>query len=143
MRSPKERFMSLVDVTGYEPSACWVWRGNLNNKGYGMFRWVHENRRTWQAHRAAYLMFVGHIADGLEIDHLCHNRRCVRPTHLEAVAHAENLRRAGEARDGHCPRGHDLAEVGVYDDPRGSRRCMECARIARRKYNQKLTEVSV
>lgn len=85
-----ERFASLLDRSG----DCWVWQGRLDADGYGSFS---VDGRTRRVHRWWYDLQVG-IPRGLELDHLCRNRACVRLTHLEPVTHAENVRRGAAAR---------------------------------------------
>lgn len=68
-------------------SACWEWGGTVDSSGYGAI--THENR-TLSVHRLAYELQVGAIPDGLVIDHLCHNRVCVRPEHLRPVTRKQN-----------------------------------------------------
>ncbi len=80
------RFWRKVDKT----PACWLWTDTPNHDGYGRFK----ADRKIMAHRFAYEEANGPVPEGLELDHLCRNRLCVRPDHLEAVTHTENVRRA-------------------------------------------------
>jgi hypothetical protein len=70
---------------------CWEWRGSRNPRGYGK---ISNKGKLLGAHRVSYEIHKGQIPDGLEIDHLCRNRWCVNPDHLEAVSHAANLHRS-------------------------------------------------
>src|SRR5688500_6362748 len=80
-----------VDDTG-----CWVWTGNQATGGYSQ---IHVNGKSTGAHRVSYEHFVGPIPDGMQIDHLCRNRLCINPAHLEPVTPLENqLRRADHTR---------------------------------------------
>ncbi|MGH3029279.1 MAG: HNH endonuclease signature motif containing protein [Gaiellaceae bacterium] len=126
-----------------DAAGCWVWIGCTHPKGYGHF-W--SGGRVGGAHRWAYEYFVGPIPEGLTIDHLCRNRRCVNPVHLEAVSNRENIRReeAGAnlrrespdqlAPPTHCKRGHPLSGNNLYVRPNGSRHCRACARERTRAY---------
>jgi hypothetical protein len=121
------RLMALVHE---EPSGCWTWTGALRN-GYGD-TCVDGER---YAHRWSYEHFVGPIPDGLTIDHLCRNKRCVNPAHLEPVAMRENILRsdsasAVNARKTHCIRGHRLPAPSVMNS-RQERICRPCERIRR------------
>lgn len=80
----EQRFWAKVEKT----EACWNWKGATQPKGYGTFRFYGPARL---AHRVAFELTHGPIAPGIEIDHLCHNRGCVRPDHLRPVTHKQNM----------------------------------------------------
>lgn len=71
--------------------SCWLWRGLKNPKGYGRCR-VGE-RHEVQAHRVGYILERGEIPEGKTLDHICRERGCVNPWHLEPVTNQENIRR--------------------------------------------------
>ena len=119
-----ERFWKMVKVRS---DGCWEW-GGARNGGYGSF-WL--NPVTVLAHKFAYEEQYGPVPDGLELDHLCRNRLCVRPTHLEAVTHRENVVRgvnpaATHAALTHCPSGHAYDEENTHVSGRGWRYCRPC-----------------
>ena len=72
--------------------SCWLWRGRRNRSGYGEMR--HGTKRHALAHRVVYEVVVGPIPDGLTIDHMCHVRLCVNPSHLRTLTKEENSRGA-------------------------------------------------
>ncbi len=113
-----------------EPEACWVWEMGLNSNGYGKLSvWLGG---TWYAHRLAYGVTYGEVP--AELDHLCHNRACWRPSHLESVTHRENLERSPFCRPTEtCQHGHRWDEVGWYVRKDGSRKCKECNRRTARE----------
>ena len=128
-----DRFWSKVEPA---TDGCWVWTGGKSNNGYGRFT-VGSSSRVY-AHRFAYEDQVGPIPDGLVIDHLCRNRACVNPAHLEAVTNRINTVR-GEAGDWqrsktHCPSGHAYTteNTRIYRTWRYCRSC-ERERSARRR----------
>lgn len=122
-----ERFWSKVEKT----DTCWNWTGASIRGGYGMLLW-RERRRL--AHRISYEIAHGDpVPDGLTVDHLCRNPRCVNPDHLEVVTNRENvLRGAGptaiNARKTHCVNGHALEGDNLLQRSDGGRRCRECQR---------------
>jgi hypothetical protein len=134
----EEAFWAHVDRSG-GPEACWTWTGRTNERGYG--RW-HYDRKPMNAHRASWLWAGRSLTPGLELDHLCRNRACVNPAHLEQVSHRENVLRgvslvAVNAAKTHCPRGHPYDEVNTYHTPDGRRICRPCQRIHNRAYQRR------
>lgn len=126
----------LIDKIFPEPnSGCWLFTGSLDNDGYGRFK--HKASGSWGAHRAAYSILIGPIPPGLQIDHLCRNKACINPVHLEAVEEITNIRRsnnmgARNAKKTHCPKGHEYSEKNTYAW-RNSRICRQCSRERQRK----------
>lgn len=117
--SERELFLNRIDRSG----ECWLWTANKSSAGYG-YCWVKGFGIP--THRVAYELFVGPIPEGLELDHLCENRHCCNPQHLEPVTHKENMRRWSE-RMTHCRNGHSRDEFG-YVRNTGYIRCRQCDR---------------
>jgi hypothetical protein len=119
-------FLFWIKVDGDDYTGCWTWRGGMNRGGYGLFQPAGETSTV--AHRYAYESMVGPIPDGLHLDHLCSNRLCVNPWHLEPVTQAVNTRRATDKlRRTHCSAGHPLSGENIQRDaPSGSPRCRTC-----------------
>ncbi|MFC3504851.1 HNH endonuclease [Micromonospora krabiensis] len=140
-------FIAHVDTTG-GPDACWMWRGLVDDDGYGLFRGVG-------AHRVAHELLSRAIPSGLIVDHRCHNadtacpggitcrhRRCVNPAHLDVVTRGENVLRSQHtmphqnAAKTHCPSGHEYSDRNTYSRTRANgiarRECRECRRIRSR-----------
>jgi hypothetical protein len=123
---PKSLEAKLADkIDRQNGDGCWIWTGSLNVWGYGKIRpesitvtceygYTHHLRqKQQQAHRVVYEMLAGPIPDGMQLDHLCRNRQCVRPDHLEPVTAQENARRI-YADKTHCVNGHELTEENTY-----------------------------
>lgn len=130
-RPPLERFerqSQLVD------SGCIEWTGRIDRYGYGQFRPGGRETTQMGAHRWAYEHHVGKIPKGLQIDHLCRNRKCVNPAHMEAVTPQVNALRstspaARNAQKTHCKNGHLLAGENIYPNKR-YRICKICNHAA-------------
>lgn len=124
------RFWEKVNIS--QATECWEFTGAVDN--YGRFWW---NGHTGEAHRFAWVIANGDIPKGLHIDHLCRNRRCVNPKHLEPVTLGTNVLRgdgitAHNKRKTHCLRGHPLSGHNLYTSNDGNRHCRACA-VARTK----------
>lgn len=131
-RPPKPAIERFRQHTRETPTGCIEWTGYLDKDGYGQIRPAGRKSTNMRVHRWAYEHFVGPIPDGLVIDHLCKNRACCNPDHLEPVTARENwLRGDGPARINadktHCIYDHPLSgdNLIVRD---GKRACRECRR---------------
>lgn len=132
----EERFWSKVEKT----ETCWLWKASLNRKGYAQF--FPQPGKLVEGHRWAWISANGSVPDGLELDHLCKVKHCVNPVHLEAVTHAENMRRWLSLIT-HCPQGHPYDEVNTYVTKANVRHCRQCHRDQSREYGRKLRRLAV
>lgn len=131
MKTVEERFWAKVDKNG--PNGCWVWLGSLKGSGYGRLK---VDSKVVKVHRYSYELFKGTIWEGLTIDHLCRNRACVNPDHLEAVTKKVNILRgisipAQNAKKTHCSKGHPFDQWNtrferIKNGRYTVRRCQEC-----------------
>lgn len=139
MRTPWEpRFWAKVTKT----DDCWIWTGHRATNGYGRFRKNQESPNEG-AHRISYELLVGPVPAGLDLDHLCRRRECVRPEHLEPVTRSENLRRGltGQREATVCRQGHLLVGTNVYHradrarkNGRPRRECVLCRQLAGQRH---------
>lgn len=129
-KTPIERFTKLMIP---EPmSGCWIWLGGVDGNNYGHF---HDGESLRLAHRWSYEFYIGKISEGLQIDHLCRNRSCVNPYHMEPVTPAINTQRGISVTKVVCKYGHPYTEANTYRRrDNGNRMCRECGRINSRKY---------
>jgi hypothetical protein len=118
---------SRLEVVAGGP--CWLFSGAINSKGYGCLG-------DRLAHRIAYEDANGPIPEGMQIDHLCRNRTCCNPAHLEPVTLQENMRRRGAIRT-ECPQGHPYDEANTRVNARGHRSCRECQKRWRRESDKR------
>jgi hypothetical protein len=125
------RFMARVKVDSL--TGCWNWTGYLGKTGYA--RQVVKSLKINYAHRVAWLVLARRkIPTGKQIDHLCRNRRCVNPNHMEAVTSRENTMRgenfcAKQVQQTHCKYGHPFDKKNTYVNPTNhERHCRMCAR---------------
>jgi hypothetical protein len=118
---------------------CLIVSGNT----WGGYGYAYYAGKTIPAHRVAYIREHGAIPEGLVIDHLCENKACIEPSHLEAVTVSENTRRHyanhPKATKTSCKHGHTLEgeNVRIYS---GERRCRECDRRRMREYRKRMNE---
>jgi hypothetical protein len=119
---------------------CWIWQG-CKAKGYGVIGVGRRGGKQRGAHIVLYELTVGPVPQGMELDHLCRNRACVRPDHLEPVTHQENCLRgmaptAIAFRTNLCLRGHSFTEDNTYWH-RGKRGCKICRNAARERWRKR------
>jgi len=131
-----ELFEDRLSGFTVDENDCWNWPNVNAALGYGLIGVTRKYRAY--AHRAFYHFFKGELIKDMQIDHLCRNRRCVNPEHLEQVTADENKRRGNsifaiEARKTHCKHGHPLTMK-----PNGHRYCRPCYLAYMTAYNERV-----
>ena len=144
----EDRFWARVDKGGPVPSRetdplitapptpCWLWLGSCNSQGQAQ---VSRDHRTTLAYRVSYELLVGPIPEGFHMDHLCRNRACVNPEHLEPVTASVNQRRGlnsvpGFRRKDSCKNGHPFEGDNIYLATGEVRRCHTCLKAYKREW---------
>jgi hypothetical protein len=121
----QERLDAKINKT----DGCWLWSGSCTGGAFGGYGIISYNGKKTLVHRLMYEMHVNPIPVGFEVDHLCRNKLCVNPLHLEAVTHKENMLRANAGwackEKTHCPHGHEYTPENTRIT-HGSRSCKQC-----------------
>lgn len=138
-KTPIERFTEKYIVTS---CGCWIWIASIGSHGYGQ---LGLNDKIVTAHTFSYNNFIGLIPDGLELDHLCRNRSCVCPWHLETVPHKINMKRGinlfgnniHNKSKTYCPQGHPYNADNTYIGDHNDRQCRICRANADKRYKAK------
>jgi hypothetical protein len=138
----------LTSVMCEIDTRCWVWQKTVSAGGYGVFSDVNNKKK--RAHRISYEIFVGPIKEKMQIDHVCKNRACVNPDHLEQITHAKNGSREKARHHNslktHCVRGHEYNEENTRytmrkkgHDGWALRSCRLCSKITSKQYRDGLS----
>lgn len=134
----RAKIMFTITPTAWDgrplSTPCWQWIGGINKTGYGI---INVNKIPRLAHRVSYETFKEEIPQGLSLDHLCRNRKCINPEHLEPVTRAENIKRglSLKTQSINCKNGHPRSENKIIKS--GRIRCKECERIKNHNYYER------
>mgnify|MGYP001610618926 CR=1 FL=1 len=133
-RSPAQSYSEYLEarIERIPFHTCWEWTGSITSYGYGMVEAKHRPKQ--HAHRAYWIYVNGSVPPGLDLDHLCRNRSCVNPAHLEPVTRKVNLARGMgltgiNARNSHWHRGHEFTPENIRIQNLTERTCRECDKL--------------
>ena len=148
VKLPIQRFLEKINVSDniYQGTPCWDWTACKDKDGYGSFS---VNGKSIRSHKFSYELYNGEIPKGLQLDHLCRNRDCINPIHLEPVTAQENIKRGLSGKINnynkqktHCPQGHKYNIQNTYRDlSRNNRHCIICTKTKQKKYQQRREKI--
>lgn len=118
-------------------TGCQIWQGSLDRHGYGQ---IFAGGKTFRVHRLNYILAKGELDVSVKLDHLCRNRACINPDHLDPVSDRVNILRgesfsAVNARKTHCDHGHEFSKTNTHFSKK--RNCRACACVRSRAYAAK------
>lgn len=131
----EEQFLAAMWAKVEKTESCWLWTASQDGRGYGA-AWDSRTKTARKAHVVIYELAIGPVPNGLELDHLCRVRHCVRPDHLEPVSASTNLSRIPLAKV--CGHGHEWTPANTIVRRSGRRDCRECSRARISAYNRRL-----
>ncbi len=114
---------------------CWPWLGDYKSTGYGRIGWRTDGiKHTTSAHRIVWISENGTIPDALVVDHICHNRGCCNPKHLQLLTRSANSSDNTWAKKTHCPLGHPYTVDNTYQPLyKLGRQCITCKKLRRKR----------
>lgn len=133
-----ERFLEKVEFSKdkFNGSYCLLWKAGISKSGYA---YLSINGKMTLAHRWIYKRWIGEIDSNLELDHLCRNRNCVNPNHLEQVTHFENMLRGNtDVAKRYCPEcseNHVFKKKNTYMTKNNKRVCLNCKNLEEKRNN--------
>lgn len=141
MSTSKSILERLLEKCKVEPTGCWRWTAYKNKRGYGQ---ISADGKKCEAYRVSFEMLVGPVPSGLDLDHLCRNRACINPAHLEPVTRRVNVLRgfnacADHARQTHCIHGHEFTPGNTYTAGGTRRKCRICTNASVKRYLKRKT----
>lgn len=147
MPNPTDTAQAKAEMSNYvvnKSTGCWNWTGYIEKEGYGQV-WLKSEHGTRRPHRIEYENKYGPIPSGMVLDHLCRNRSCVNPEHLEIVSHRENILRgegitAQNAKKTQCLRGHPFSGENLrtqFRKGKPERVCKACQHLLKKAWRER------